>query len=355
MESLHQPSAERVQIQAQAKAQAKAAAETAIRICWRGEGAPASASVYVATDPDVISGDVSDRPVAGKLQAGEVILRGLDPRTRHFFRLEPEGDLPSRVIGERLIPFDGSHNFRDLGGYATRDGRRVRWGKIFRSDHLAELSERDLAYFSELGIRLVCDFRSGVEVADQPNRLPEHNPPVQINPALSGTALMPKEIETAIRSGNPDKLNFRQLLVDGNRFMAIEALDQYRALMRSLEREECVPLLFHCTAGKDRTGVGAALILLVLGVPEETVMQDYLLTAAYTHDRVEKMLVGIRVDSSFRVDADEIRPIMSARREFLQAALDSMRDGYGTIDHYLEKALLLTRERRDAMCSRLLE
>ncbi|MCH7870045.1 MAG: tyrosine-protein phosphatase [Myxococcales bacterium] len=342
MELLQQPSAERVH-------------KDAIRIRWRGEDARASASVYVGTDPGAMSGDLSGRVVAGKLQAGEVILQGLDPRTRHFFRLDPGGGLPSRVIAERLMPFEGAHNFRDLGGYETTDGRRVRWGKIYRSDHLAELTEQDLAYFSELGIRLVCDFRRDGEIAKQPNRMPQHDPPMQINPSVSGTSLLPNEIEAAIRAGNPGQLDFRRLLIDGNRFMVTEALDQYRTLMRSLEREECVPLLFHCTAGKDRTGVGAALILLALGVPEEIVMHDYLLTATYTHDRVERMLAGLRFDSHFRVDADEIRPLMSVRREFLQAALDAIRDKFGSVDHYMDQALLLNEERRDSLRSRLLE
>jgi protein-tyrosine phosphatase len=254
-----------------------------------------------------------------------------------------------------LIPFEGAHNFRDLGGYETRDGRRVRWGRIFRSDHLAELTDRDLDDFSGLGIRLVCDFRSDQEIAKQPNRLPSHNPPPQINVAVQGTGLLPGEIETAIRSGNPDSLNFRQLLVDGNRFMVTGALDQYRAFMHSLVRPECVPLLFHCTAGKDRTGVGAALVLLALGVSERDVMEDYLMTASYTHDRVEQMLVGLRVDSRFRVDADEIRPIMSARPEFLQAAFDGIRDDYGTVEDYLEKALHFNAEQLDALRAHLLE
>jgi protein-tyrosine phosphatase len=144
------------------------------------------------------------------------------------------------------------------------------------------------------------------------------------------------------------------LLIDGNRFMATGALDQYRTLFRRLEREEFVPLLFHCTAGKDRTGVAAALILLALGVPEETIMQDYLLTAVYTHERVEKNLMAVRFASQFRTDLDEVRPIMSVRREFLQAAFDGIHDEYGSVDRYMEQALLLTNEKRDALRRRLL-
>ncbi|MBW2386894.1 MAG: tyrosine-protein phosphatase [Deltaproteobacteria bacterium] len=321
-----------------------------IRIRWGEPAGRAGVSVYIGTDPE----EIDRKWLAGELVAGELILRGLDPRTRHYFELIPNNGSPGLVIGERLNPLEGAHNFRDLGGYATRDGRRVRWGMIFRSDHLADLTQPDINYISKLGIRLVCDFRGEEEIAENPNRLPPDDPPEQINPAISGTALAPGDIQAAIMQGNPDKLDFRQLLIDGNRFMATGALDQYRELFRRLEREEFVPLLFHCTAGKDRTGVAAALILLALGVPEETIMEDYLLTATYTHERVEKNLMAVRFASQFRTDLDEVRPIMSVRREFLQAAFDGIHDEYGSVDRYMEQALLLTNEKRDALRRRFL-
>lgn len=321
-----------------------------IRIRWDDEAGRAPVPVYVGTDPDAIDCDV----MAGELKSGEVILRDLDPGTRHFFELVPNDGSPSLVIGERLIPLEGAHNFRDLGGYATRDGRRVRWGKIYRSDHLGNLTEGDRSYLSQLGIRLVCDFRGDEEIAEYPDRLPKHDPPVQINPSIMGTALKPSEIQAVIMNGNPDKLDFRQLLIDGNRYMATRALDQYRALFTHLEREESVALLFHCTAGKDRTGVAAALILLALGVPEQTIMQDYLLTTEYTRDYVEKTLMEVRFSALIRTDLDELRTLMGVQREFLQEAFNGIYDEYGDVDQYLERALSLTREKRDALRGRLL-
>lgn len=321
-----------------------------IRIRWDDAPHGEPVHVYIGTHPDEISKSAS----VGTLRDGELILRELHPGTRHFFELV-SGDSPhGRVIAERRIPFEGAHNFRDLGGYETRDGRHVRWGQVYRSDHLSELTEDDLVYMEKLGIRLVCDFRAQEEIDKQPNRLPATDPPVQINPDIMGTALMPGEIQEAIMNGNPDGLDFGRLLIDGNRHMATQALDQYRELFRRLEREEFVPLLFHCTAGKDRTGVGSALILLALGVPEQTVMWDYLLTGFYTRDRVEDMVRTAMETATHQIDFEVVRPILSVRREYLQAAFDAIHEEYETVDRYLEDAMLLTKARREALRGRLL-
>lgn len=319
----------------------------AVRIRW---AAQPDAEVYFGTDPAEI---FRNAPVA-RLENGVAILRTLDPACRHFYELVPADGSPSQVIGERLLPLAGANNFRDLGGYETRDGRRVRWGRIFRSDHLADLTPEDLSYLGGLGIRMVCDFRGDEEVAEKPNRLPVNDPPRQINPAILGTALQPSQIRDAIMTGNPEGLDFRNLLIDGNRRMATGALDQFRALFRHLEDEQHVPLLFHCTAGKDRTGLAAALILLALDVPEETVMSDYLLTATYTHDFVEKSLANVRFANAFELDLDEIRPLMSVRREFLQAAIDGIHEEFGDVDRYFDEAMEITPAARKALQGRFL-
>lgn len=326
----------------------------ALRIRWDNANSDQPVRVYAGTDPDAIE----RTDAVGNLENGELIFPDPDPGTRRFFELVSADPSQSRIIAERKLPFDGAHNFRDLGGYATRDGRHVRWGKVFRADHLAELTDADLGYMEQLGIRLVCDFRGKEEVAEKPNRLPSTNPPIQINPDILGTAMMPGEIQAAIMNGNPDGLDFSQLLIDGNRSMVTKSLEQYRELFRRLSSEETVPLLFHCTAGKDRTGVGAALILLALGVPEETVMWDYLLTEFYTKDRVEQMIANTRASTpefaKANIDFEAVRPIMSVRREFLQAAFDGIHEEYGNVDRYMEEAMQLSKTMRESLCERLL-
>jgi protein-tyrosine phosphatase len=136
--------------------------------------------------------------------------------------------------------------------------------------------------------------------------------------------------------------------------MATQALDQYRELFARLEREDSVPLLFHCTAGKDRTGVGSALILLALGVPEKTVMWDYMLTGFYTSGRVEQLVRNFMETTTQPIDLEAVKPILSVRREYLGAAFEAIRDGYGTVDRYLEEAMFLTKPRLEALRERLL-
>jgi protein-tyrosine phosphatase len=317
-----------------------------VQIQW---DAHPEAHVYAGTDPHEIE---REEPI-GRLEAGVASVTPPAREARHFYELVPPGGGPGHVVGERLLPLSGANNFRDLGGYPTLDGRRVRWGHVFRSDHLAELTQEDLSYIGGLGIRLVCDFRGEDEIGERPNRLPAEDPPKQINPSILGTALMPGEIRAAIQSGNPDGLDFRTLLQDGNRTMATRALDQFRALFDHLEHDDHVPLLFHCTAGKDRTGLAAALILIALGVSEDVAMNDYLLTATYTHDVVESTLTVMRFNYDFKIDLDEVRPLMSVRREFLQSAFDGIRDEYGSFDRYFVEAFGLTADRREALRARL--
>lgn len=321
-----------------------------IRVRWQARADQPGARLYVGTSP----GEIARDEHAGELQDGELVLRGLDTSTRHYFELVPSDGGPGHIFAERLIPLAGTANFRDLGGYPAADGRRVAWGKLYRSDHLAELTDEDLAYLTHLDLRLICDFRGDEETAKQPNRLPAQNPPLQINPSIMGTAMQPSEIHAAIAGGNPDKLDFSTLLVDGNRFMATKALEQYRQMFRRLEDEAYVPLLFHCTAGKDRTGVAAALILLTLGVSEDVIMEDYLLTAAYTEGRIEQHLATARQNLAPGADLEAIRPIMSVRREFLQAAFDGIYEEYGDVDNYLRRAMLISDDMRTLLQTRLL-
>lgn len=307
------------------------------------------ANVYAGAAPDAID---RSEPVA-RLEAGSATIPAARVELRPFFELvAPDGETEC-IVAERLLPLEGAHNFRDLGGYETREGGRVAWGQLYRSDHLAGLTPADLDYIETLGIRLIVDFRGAEEIGEQPNRVPSANPPRQINPAILGTALQPGQIRNAIMTGNPEGLDFRTLLREGNRTMATRAFGQFRVLFEHLEHEDHVPLLFHCTAGKDRTGLAAALILIALGVPEELAMEDYLLTALYTHDTVEASLATMRIRQGFAIDLDEVRPMMSVRREYLQSAFDGIQQEFGGFDRYIEQALGISKPRLEALRTRL--
>ena len=122
----------------------------------------------MGTSPDEADGSVVDHD-----GSGEVRLVSLDPLVRHYVHLH-HGDDPVAVAAERLVPLEGTLNFRDLGGYRTADGRQVRWGRVFRSDALGTLTDADLTYLEHLGVRLVCDFRDDLETQRAPSRVPDH-------------------------------------------------------------------------------------------------------------------------------------------------------------------------------------
>lgn len=171
----------------------------------------------------------------------------------------------------RAVPLEGASNLRDLGGYQALDGRHVRYGRLFRSATLARLTERDVETVASLGLRTVCDFRGVEEAARNPSRLPAGAERVSlaIEPLVGASLadLMRREMATGE--------DVVELLGIAYREYITTWLPRYRALFDLLLDPERHALLFHCSAGKDRTGMAAALILTALGVPHATVLADY--------------------------------------------------------------------------------
>ena len=323
-------------------------ADGGIWIHW--ENAPEEGvQVYWGEDPDAIE---RERPL-GELQDGAFTATGLPDDRRPYFELVSDSGA-SVVVAERLLPLEGAHNFRDLGGYPTRDGRRVRWGRIYRSDHLGDLSDDDLAYLERLGIRTVCDFRGSAERENDPDRLGASGEPRSVNPAISDDRFAVDELQSRILSGDLGDLDFANLLVEGNRAFARDYHEQYSEYLALFEDDANLPIVFHCTAGKDRAGFAAVLILTALGVPEETAVRDYLLTQPYTQAHIESTLRMIRFVSLFRTDSERIRPLMGVEPAFIQAGIDAAVEDHGSLDTYLENALGFGPERRAHLRERLL-
>lgn len=174
---------------------------------------------------------------------------------------------------ERVVALDGATNFRDLGGYVGHGGRRLRWRQVFRSDHLGSLSAADHAVLARLNVRAALDFRGAEERAATPCTVPG-----LVQHALSIEPTVAQRMQEA-ESGGRDLTGE---MVEGfmrelYRRLVKHQAPRFAEFFGHLLRADA-PLVFHCTAGKDRTGVAAALFLLALGVPRETVQEDYLLT-----------------------------------------------------------------------------
>ncbi len=247
-------------------------------------------------------------------------------------------DLPHAVL------LENASNLRDLGGWPTQDGRTVRRGLIFRAPALVDLSETDLATVAALNIKITCDFRGVRESAASPVLLAGarmQNLPIE--PSVGGS--LRDILRTGLATGHVDPGEMFDLLREAYQAYALLSFERYRTLFELLGNEENLPLLFHCAAGKDRTGFGAALLLTALGVEWQYVMQDYLATNALWRRETAKFLDL----------PDPIRnTLLTAHGELLTAAFDALRGAYGSVDAYLERALGLDASTHAALKHRLL-
>jgi protein-tyrosine phosphatase len=254
---------------------------------------------------------------------------------------------------QRRLPVDGAANLRDLGGYRTRDGHALRWGVLYRSDELAELSDEDVAYLERLRLRRVVDFRSAKERERDRDRLPSGVRDVW--QPIAGPGLDPGELGERLLAGGITAEQAASWLVEGNRAFVDQFREVYARFLRDLAEPANLPTLFHCTAGKDRTGFAAALVLIAVDVPRETAMHDYLLTNEFTQAKTQRMLRLIRVMSFFRADPDDLRPLFEARESYLGAAFAAIDEKPGGINAYLRDALGIDDALRKQLRANLLE
>jgi protein-tyrosine phosphatase len=262
-----------------------------------------------------------------------------------------------------LPPFRAPHptrferiaNFRDLGGHTTRDGARVRHGRLFRSGHLAHATDADLELLAALGIQRVFDFRNPADIdADGNDRLPEgtrhHRLPMP-NPAPA------RDLRSLIQSAQPDEMEAlfgngraEAMMADSAAELVHERSDVYTEFMAELAGPEALPALFHCSAGKDRAGWAGSLVLLALGVDEDQVVEQYLLS--------NRNLKGIRK----RLDGDRnaswgeyLRPFLEVRVEYIRSSFAAVQQKWGSFDRYLVEGLSITDEQRARLRESLLE
>lgn len=241
----------------------------------------------------------------------------------------------------RSLNLSGATNFRDLGGYAGRDGREVRWRKLFRSDHLGDLTPADIEVLRSLGLRRAVDLRG----------VAERHPPY----TLDGVSVYSTPIEpmivaallTRMATGGPlTAPEAAELMRDSYRNYVRNHTESYRALFAHL-LEDDTPLVIHCTAGKDRTGFGSALILTALGVEEPAIVEDYLLTNALWRVPPQPLAA-----SPFTDDVRDV--LISVEASCLAAALDAVRTDYGSVDAYLTDGVGLGPRERETLERRYL-
>ncbi len=241
-----------------------------------------------------------------------------------------------------VVALEGGSNFRDLGGYRTADGRTVRRGSVFRSAHLGTLTDADRLAIGRLGVRTVVDLRGVNEAAETPHKVEG------LGCRIVGAHIEPgvgEKIRGAVADGSANPFVMMGFLTDHYRDYPRRCAPGFRTLFATLSEDDHRPLVFHCTAGKDRTGFASALLLTLLGVPWETVMEDYL--------RTNDLWTG-HIGRYPELDIDTRAAIVEARTPYLEAAFDVVRADYGSPEAFAEKALGLDAKLRDRLKTDLL-
>jgi protein-tyrosine phosphatase len=254
------------------------------------------------------------------------------------------------LLGRRLIQLDNTINMRDIGGYTGLDGRSVKWGKVIRSEELAHLSDDDVAYLNDLGIKHVYDFRDEKKAKSTPDRLPASADYTNL-PTLAGLPVSHEDLDF----DQPDAIDgFMRKIYE---YQVANKAPIFATILKTLTDPDELPILYHCTNGKDRTGFMTALILLICGVPEKTIVSDYSLSNL-TFDEAFATLGSIMADEmeeSRNISKDKIRDFFGVKPQWLQLQLDYIKENYETVDAYLFDNTDLTPADLDAIRENLLE
>lgn len=260
-----------------------------------------------------------------------------------YSELQPIFEIDGKKISRRHIPETGVTNLRDLGGVKTINGKQIKYHQFYRGAALLPRNNEHKQYIDALKLNRILDFRSEPETNGREDYVSEgciytrfSGLKMLDNPQMQGNF----DFSYLVQSGNIYQL--KQYMVDMYETMAIEN-PAFHALINDL-KEGKTPLYFHCTAGKDRTGVGAALILLCLGVDEENVYEEYLLSNIYRKEINEWLLD--KVDQNYR---EETKPLYYVHQDYLKKTLDEIKRIYGNFDIYFEKEHQLTKEMRLAL------
>jgi len=257
--------------------------------------------------------------------------------------------------GNRTLGIEGQRNFRDIGGYQTASGETVKWSRIYRSGKLSDLTADDLNEMSNLDVDLIIDFRSESEREGEPTKYQEAE---ILELPIGGTAAdWSTTLSAQLQSGQFTQNEIRQTFIEAYEQIPIDNAGEYRTFFDQILEQKDGTIVFHCTSGKDRTGIGTAFLLSALGVPRETIMEDYMLTNEVAG--VDRGLPFIAKAFSQRagrdIDPESLRPLVGVEEIYLETTFETIEASYGSMDAYLEQALGLTAAKRATLREKLLE
>lgn len=291
--------------------------------------------IFSGTNPDKIAW--KSRPQTLK----DSLVFEVSPTERLFFGAVYKKD--TVIFSERRLWVENAPNFRDLGGVKTNDGKTVAWGKLFRCGDMGKLSANDLTVLKKENIRNVIDFRNEQEVKQSPDVYP--------------TDFEVNRVWTSISPSNGDAMKKFYTLIGNPKTTATDAeavFEEFYAkmpeniknyapffetLLNSKENEASV---FHCTAGKDRTGLGSALILSVLGVAEETIIEEYYLSNRYTQYLAKSGMMG-------QLKPEIAKVLAGVEPKYIISTLNAIKAKHGSVNKMLETELGIDEAKRQQL------
>lgn len=254
----------------------------------------------------------------------------------------------------RHIDMEHAYNFRDVGGgLKTMDGRTFRRGLIYRSDKLSDLKSLDFKKIDSLHIGAVFDLRTDREIAKHPDVLPSrvryvHAPTVRDDAGEIG------KLRSDVLNGRLSARLARDITTKFYKDAVTTNGDTLAGTIRRVVFSE-TPVLYHCSAGKDRTGIVSALILSIAGVDRETIVNEFMLSNYYRRARVEKTLRKAKAGKIIKrkLDMDAIEVLLSVDESFIRAAFAAIDSAYGGIDPYITNQLHISPDQRAALVRKL--
>ncbi|MGL4655196.1 MAG: tyrosine-protein phosphatase [Sarcina sp.] len=269
---------------------------------------------------------------------------------RTYFVVKMKG-YEDEIFAERRLPLKGACNFRDLGGFKTEDEKRVKWNKFYRSDALNVLTKEDIKYLEDMGLKGILDYRAKSEA--------ELEKDLEIKGAMyfNIPAMRVLEDDDESMKGNfnmeflfknlekvPQLQDPTSFMIEGYKSMVFEN-KAFKKMIELMEDEKDIPFVQHCKSGKDRTGIGSALILLMLGVPLEKVKEDYLASNDYRKEYNEMVKAKFKSVITDKKREDLFSFMLEVKEEYFNATFDYIFEKYSTMEKYFEAEYALTKER----------
>ncbi len=314
---------------------------------------PSVMSLYASTDPEAETSEMT--MIAEGITATSYETLSY-PGQRVYFTLAPLNSNQTKVkVASRLLPLAGGRNFRDIGGYETMSGKRVKWGQVYRSGVMTGITAEDYKFLEQLDVGTIIDFRSSLERQSEPTIWAAGNPKMfardyedEGSAALMG-GLFDEGATAATMRNNMSELYYG---------IALQQAPAYTVMFDDLAAVDD-GLVFNCSAGKDRTGIAAALLLTVLEVPRETIVYDYALSDDYVDFMKEFTSADIESNEAYaylsQISPELLAPLMASHPQYIEAALGYLDSEYGSVMNYIRSELQVTDSEIRAIRERLLE